>query len=276
MTITIKEISNKYTIIFSFIVTLVILALYMASMFAFAAIFKVDISNPEHNIGFYATSILSKIVFAGLAIFILITFKIQSVMKLTQKGLLKGLLLGWFFILIGILVFIAGFDFSKAGSIERSSWLLLLFVAAVTFLTGVSEEFLCRGFLYNFIFSKFKNVKKAVFISSFIFGIAHLLNLFYAPVISVLVQVVYAFAFGVLFAALYVRSGNIWAIVLLHGFVNFCNDAARVLTPPDVIPESGILQQIPNLILALIAICIGMFLIRKKKCIKTNKRSSIT
>ena len=244
---------------------MVILALYLASILLFASIFDFDITNPEHNIGAFATSILSKIIFAGLTIFILIVFKMQSVMKLSSKGLLKGLLLGWFFILIGLLVFITGFDFSKAGYIEQNRWLLLLFVAAVTFLTGVSEEFLCRGFLYNLLFIKFKNIKKAVFISSFIFGIAHLLNLIYAPVIIVLVQVIYAFAFGVLFAAIYIRSGNIWAVVLLHGFVNFSNDAARALTPPDVVLESGILQQVPNLILAVIAICIGMFLIRKKK-----------
>ena len=114
------KISSKYTITFAFVVTLVILALYLVSIFLLAAVFNVDITNPEHNIGSYATSILSKIIFAGLAIFILIVFKMQSVMKLSSKGLLKGLLLGWFFILIGILVFITGFDFSKAGSIEQN------------------------------------------------------------------------------------------------------------------------------------------------------------
>ena len=242
------------------------MALYLASMFLFAVIFNVDLINIEFTIKFYATSVLGKIVLTVFTIFILVAFKMQSVMKPMSKGLIKGFVLGWFFIFGGILLFFGNLDLSRIGSIEQGKWLLLLFLAIETLLAGISEEFLCRGFLYNIIFNRFKNVKKTVFISSFIFGIIHLINLIHQPIISTLVQVVYAFAFGVLFAAIYVRCKNIWVVVLLHGFWNFCVSAApQVLTPPDVIAENGIAAQIPLFVLSAFTVCLGLFLIRKKK-----------
>ena len=75
----IKKFSDKHTIVFSFIVTLVIMATFLASMFLFASIFNVDLTIHEPTINFFITSILGKIVLAALIIFVLIKFKMQSV-----------------------------------------------------------------------------------------------------------------------------------------------------------------------------------------------------
>jgi membrane protease YdiL (CAAX protease family) len=164
------------------------------------------------------------------------------------------------------------FDFSKADSIGRDNLLLLLLLAAGMLLTGVGEEFLCRGFLYNIILNRYKSVKKAVFISSAIFGIVHLIALIYQPVIETLMLVVDAFAAGVLLAAIYVRCKNIWSCVFIHAFYNIAVSAASILTPPDnVVTESagGIIEElaayIPVFIVSILSVCLGLFLIRKKK-----------
>ena len=268
----IKKLADKYTIVFSFVVTLVIMATFLASMFLFASIFNVDLTNVEPTTNFFTTSILGKIVFAALTIFLLIKVKMQSVMRLSSKGLLKGFALGWFPILLGVLVFLMKFDFSKIGSIEQNKWVLLLFLAGEMLLTGITEEFLCRGLLYNTVFNKYNNVKIAVLFSSAIFGVVHLICLIYQPLIVTLVTVVFAFAGGVLFAAIYARCKNIWVVVLIHAFWDIAMGAAGILTPSDTISTnvaSGttaeIIAQAPSLVVAILFVCLGMFLIRKKK-----------
>ena len=262
----IKKIAEKHTIEFSFIVTLAVMVVFVACMFLFADIFNVDLVNIENNFNFYAVSILGKIVFCVLVILVLIVLRMQSVMGLTSKGLFKGFKLGWFFILLGIILFVADFNFSEISSIEQGKWLLLLPLAVETLLTGISEEFLCRGFLYSVMHNRYNNAKEAVFISSAIFGVIHLINLIHQPVFDTFLQVAYAFAFGVLLTAIYIRCENIWAAVLIHAFFNFCSAAGSVLTPSEnIVGDSDIFSTIPIFIILLFAVCLGMFLLRAKK-----------
>jgi membrane protease YdiL (CAAX protease family) len=273
----VKKFSDRYTTLFSFVVAFVSLALSVAGTLLLAFMFNVDvtnpdIANPEIGVKLYTASVLGKIVMTVFVIFIIITVKMSPVMKPSSKGLLRGLALGWFFILGGVLLCAGSFDFSKISSIKQGAWLVLLIYAAETLLAGISEEFLCRGLLYNTIFSRNKNVKQTVFISSAIFGVIHMINIIHQPIIGTLVQVVYAFAFGVLLTAVYVRCKNIWAVVILHGFFNFATGAANILTPLDNIGVSSvsgiaaeIIAAIPVLVLSIFTVCLGMILIRKKK-----------
>jgi membrane protease YdiL (CAAX protease family) len=113
------------------------------------------------------------------------------------------------------------------------------------------------------------NIKKAAIISSAIFGIVHIMNIVHSPVIETLALLVFAFGFGILFAAIYVRSANLWAVALLHGFFNFAAGAANILMPADVIAPNGIAEeiatQIPLVVVAILAACFGIFLLRRKK-----------
>ena len=260
------KIADKHTLAFSFVVTLIIMIAFVASMFLFAGIFNVDLTNIEYNFSFYAVSILGKIIFCAFVILVLIILKMQYVMKLTSKGLLNGFVLGWFFIVLGIILFVADFDFSKINAIDPGKWLLLIPIAVETILTGISEEFLCRGFLYNVMRNRYKNIKKAVFASSAIFGVIHLINLIHQPVHETLLQVAYAFAFGVLLTAIYVRCENIWAAVSIHALFNFFSAAGAALTPNENIAEAfDIISTIPIFIILILAVCLGMFLLRTKK-----------
>ena len=53
-------------------------------------------------------------------------------------------------------------------------------------------------------------------LSGLIFGLMHLTNLAFLPAPAVIAQVVSATFAGVLLAAIYFRSANIWATVFLH------------------------------------------------------------
>jgi membrane protease YdiL (CAAX protease family) len=261
----IKKFTDKHTIVFIFVVTLIIMAVFTASMFLFASIFNVDLTANEPSISFFITSILGKIVLAAIVVFLLIKFKLQFVMKLSSKGLLKGFLLGWFCILFPIVMFLTSFDFSKAGAIEQGKWILLLFFVVEMIFTGITEEFLCRGFIYNVIINKYNSVKQAVLVSAAIFGAVHIITLIYQPLISTLGTIVFAFIGGVLYAAIYARCQNIWPLVLLHAFWNIGISAAGILTPPETVVEISNSELILQFILMGFMFFLGMFLIRKRK-----------
>ena len=267
----IKKIADKRPILFSVIVFIVNAIVAVLTMVLFTSLFGLDIANLENtefDFNTLTALTLSKVVLSAVLIIILVALKMKSEIKPFRKGIGKGLLLGWFFILFGILQFTYLYDFSNAGSVEPSKLLLLLPLAVYTLFIGVSEEFLCRGIFYNVIFNKYRNVHAAVLISSAVFGIMHLSNLLGgAPLDETLLQVFYAFAFGVLFAAVYVRCKNIWAVVLLHAFFDFCSSAPEILTPVVAleINSTDTNSLIVIAVVSVAAVCIGLFLIRKSK-----------
>lgn len=85
---------------------------------------------------------------------------------------------------------------------------------------GVMEELICRGFLCRFIEEK-SNRKKAVFISSLLFGMFHLVNIGSFPLIYVFLQVLYAFAIGIAFALVFYKTKSLLACIAVHSIVDF-------------------------------------------------------
>ena len=94
---------------------------------------------------------------------------------------------------------------------------------------GAVEEIVYRGLIFN-SFRKYcgespKGIYRAVFLSAAVFGTAHIINLIFAPalVIATITQVVYAFFFGVLFAVIYYRTGNLLPCIIMHGVFDFAS-----------------------------------------------------
>lgn len=263
----IKKFADKTPILFSFVTTIVILIVLAAAQFGFAALFGVDMTNSIYDniqdINFLTASILAKIIFSALVMRILVALKMSSVNNPFQKGFFKGLGLGWFIMLGIILNFALNFDFSKAGPIEKSKWLLLIPMFIEALLAGVSEELLCRGILYNVINNKYKNVHAAVLLSSAVFGAGHFVGLVSASFTETVLSVLFAFGGGVLAAAIYARCKTVWAGVLLHGLNNFAVYAAVTLAFAENVDKKTNLMI--TVVQSVVSICIGLFLIRKKK-----------
>ena len=259
--IMIKKFADKTPIIFSFVTIILVLVVFSIAQFGFAALFGVDVRNPAPDVNAFTAEILVEIVFSGLVMLILVMLKMSSVNNPFKKGVVKGLGLGWFLFLAAILSFTLGFDFSKAGSIGKSKWLFLIPIFFINLLTGVFEELLCRGVLYNVINNKYK-VHTAVLLSAAVFGVVHFINLISNSFAETVVQVLFAFGGGVLFAAVYARCKTVWAGVLLHGFYNFAEKAAAILAPVENAYEKRIVFEV---IFTVAAICSGLYLIRKSK-----------
>ena len=86
---------------------------------------------------------------------------------------------------------------------------------------GIREEILFRGVIANAIVRKYGTTAKGLWITVLsagaMFGAVHLANVLHgASFTGALVQAIGAAAGGVLYCAVYLRSGSIWGVALLH------------------------------------------------------------
>lgn len=162
---------------------------------------------------------------------ILLILYVKKVYKvrvgISRKRLFKGIFwYGLVIVLFSVGMFVLNY-FNDA-RFERSLievMPLLLFYMVMNLGIGLLEESVCRCVLFNsfkeFFGDNKKGVYLATFLSAFLFGVIHLGNLNGSNTISTITQVIYATFFGMLFAVIYYRSGNLLSCIILHGMVDY-------------------------------------------------------
>lgn len=106
-----------------------------------------------------------------------------------------------------------------------------LFLLASCLLTGLFEEWLCRGMIQGLLSQSMQRAGRsdlrAVALASAIFALMHFANLIDKPyfVIGTVAQVVYTFALGFMLGVAYLKSRSLLAVMLLHGLFNFLGSA---------------------------------------------------
>lgn len=105
----------------------------------------------------------------------------------------------------------------------------IVLISLKMFWVGFAEEILFRSFLMKAIMNKSSTA--AIIISSIIFGIIHIFNIFYgADVIITIAQVVYAFALGLMFAMFFYKTNNVIPCIICHCIVNI----SSIFLPKDL------------------------------------------
>lgn len=136
---------------------------------------------------------------------------------------------------------------------------------------GFCEEVIFRGIIANKLGRKYgrdsRGVWKAVILSSVIFGMMHMMNLFHGVgFIPALTQSVVAFFTGMMLTAIYYRCGNIWAMILIHAFIDFGPLFASAFTTAGE-TQAGVINRLnpSSMILAVPMILITVWLLRKSR-----------
>ena len=98
---------------------------------------------------------------------------------------------------------------------------------------GFREEILFRGVITNAIARKYANSKKGLWITVLsagaMFGAMHIANVFHnVSFEGALLQALSSFGSGVYYCAVYLRSGSIWGVAILHSLLDAAG-AADVL-----------------------------------------------
>jgi len=150
---------------------------------------------------------------------------------------------------------------------------------------GIYEEVFFRGLVLKILLKKMGHSKRGIInvciISSAIFGMVHVTNivgvarnveyLSVAAVLPVISQIIFATAFGVLAAALFLRSGTLWIPILLHGvgnlvaqtFVSFISRGS-IMQLFQTSAEMSIAEFITSTLMSAIPLLVAGLLLLKK------------
>ncbi len=236
----------------------VLLACALASLWGviFVELFRSDIVSYSQN----AYLIASRAAGAVTCIFFLLMTRSKRV--LYAKPMLKATLtvLPCMLIAINNFPFIA--FFTGKATIDGSARSVFTFVL-VCLCVGLFEELAFRGCVFTAILQrrgkKPVDVFLAILLSSAVFAVIHLLNLFEgASVGYVILQVGYSFLIGAMCSVILVKTRNIWYCVILHAVYNFAGS---------VVLECGKgefwdIWNVPTIILtAVIAVAVAVYVI---------------
>lgn len=179
--------------------------------------------------------VVSHVLTSALALWLMHALSILSSAGFGTRGFGRGLLLGIPFYVLGIasaLFSNPGMEF--AGFATAGIVPTLRFTLAM-FMVGFGEEVLFRGLVLGQFLSLWgetqKGIVRSVWVSAAIFGAVHLMNMLVAQPLTVLVQTLNAASAGVLFAAIYIRCRNLWAVIAVHTIVDWLALALEQLLP---------------------------------------------
>lgn len=128
---------------------------------------------------------------------------------------------------------------SVAAGVEFRGLALTLGLLGSALLIGFTEEAIFRGLMLTAL--RARGMWTAVIITSALFGGSHALNLLSGKSgAEILIQVGYALAVGFAFAAVALRTGLIWPLVLVHALIDFSSFLGREGAAPAWDAAAGI------------------------------------
>ena len=221
-----------------------ILVVFLLMLFRFDLVYADD----------YLLGCIQELVGVGVAVLLLKRTGKAQLLRKRGCGFFNGLLVGMYplALLAYTLYTKILFGLPEDGTL-LPLWRILSFLANMM-LVGIAEEFLFRGV-----------IGKACMLSGLLFGCAHLTNLLSSAPLGVLMQCIFAASLGVLYAAIYFRTGNLWVTVFLHGGMDIISMLVGGLYGTESVAESVSSYDASMLLSVLVYLIPAAILLRKKK-----------
>ena len=192
----------------------------------------------QHRLPSYFSASLQLFLRLLVILFLMYLISNMHIFSRRRQLLPSALVPGLYLILMSLLSIVNGL--MNAEGFQSRSTILLSIICFI--LVGIIEELVYRGVAADLLLKTFlfradpsgcgvyeragnKVVWSAVICSGLIFGIAHISNMSHADVSGVLVQMLGAFLLGMVLVAVYYRTANIYAVMILHAF----NDIAAAM-----------------------------------------------
>lgn len=144
------------------------------------------------------------------------------------------------------------------GTIELAANIILFYGAALLF-TGISEEGVARGVILKAMLPK--GVWAALLFMSLLFSAGHLSNLFFedSTAIDMAMKLLVTFSFALLYGAVFLRTLNIWPLIILHTLHDIAFLISGSAGPYTVYNFTAV----PQVVLAVISILYAIYITRK-------------
>lgn len=146
---------------------------------------------------------------------------------------------------------------------------IVVFTLYILFV-GIAEEFINRGCIINVLSKKYLNTNRGVyivvFVSSLIFGLGHLNNITIGVTgVNLFYQVILTMSIGWVLSAIYLRTQNIWLLVVIHALYDFSNLIEVGLYGTKTIGDMILSYSYKDLVSIAVCLTITLYLIRKSK-----------
>ncbi|MCI5620470.1 MAG: CPBP family intramembrane metalloprotease [Lachnospiraceae bacterium] len=251
--------------------TVVIVILIVAVFLGILQLGGLAVSQIPVELPGFTKDAMVELVAALVALGLLLLFGYGKIIKQTGEGFVKGFYIGAFLVgQIGMAMVAMLFTSLMLEDVAVEPFWNVLIYTFDMFLVGFAEEVFLRGIALNLLLDRFSKTRGgvwgAVLISSLIFGLAHFVNLLAgAGLESVCVQVIQAAVIGVILAAIYLRSNNIWITIILHALVDWASLMAMgIFGQGDLVDGLGQISRM-NLISVPILLIPCFVLMRKNK-----------
>lgn len=262
-----KRLRTAHPLVFCVLAEVVFLASLFVTDLIFTIVlvlFRADFSALDT----YLYSTLQELVGALVAVLFLVRTDRAGLLRRRGSGFFNGLLVGMY-----PLVFI-GYTTVGTLAFDRPDTPLLPLPRILTFmlnmiLVGVAEELVFRGIIAQTLLERYGTARagvwKACLVSGVLFGAAHLSNLLGSEAFGVLMQCVFAASLGVMLAAIYFRTGNLWVTVFLHSAMDIAAMLIGGLYGTTSVAESVSGYDASRLLSVAVYLIPTLFLLRKKK-----------
>jgi len=230
----------------------------------------------KSELGFSLFWIIIYVVGTSLADILSVSIGIQKLMTVVYLVLMCGILLKWIdknnlyekyglckpmveakrFLYYIPLIILSTCNFWYGLKINNSIYEIILFIISMI-CVGFIEELIFRGFLFKAM-SK-DGIKSAIIVSSITFGIGHIVNLVNgsgADVLSNLLQVISAIAFGFLFVIIFYKGKSLIPCIISHCVIN----SLSIFINNDMVTASN--EIIVSAILTIIKIIYTLILLK--------------
>lgn len=228
----------------------------------------------------YGVQLLGESAAALYAFGMLHLFGFQSVFKERGEGYLRGFYIAGFMFVMCVMVTVAQLYMqfmTKDGTLQSFPNIIMFLLTM--FLVGFAEEGVFRGVILNLCLNRFAKsrggIMAAIILNGLLFGSMHLTNIFSGvSVKSAVVQAITAIILGVLLAAIYVRSGNLWVVIILHAWIDFASlMGGGIFGKGDLIDGINQLSYM-NLISVMVYLIPCIVLLRKSKVMQLIMRAN--
>ena len=262
-----KRLRKAHPILFCVLAEVVFLASLFVTDLVFTialVLFRADFAS----IDTYLYSTLQELVGAMVAVLFLVRTDRAGLLRRRGSGFFNGLLVGMY------PLFFIGYTTVGTLAFGRPDTPLLPLPRILTFmlnmiLVGVAEELVFRGIIAQTLLERYGTARagvwKACLVSGVLFGAAHLSNLLGSAPFGVLMQCVFAASLGVMLAAIYFRTGNLWVTVFLHSAMDIAAMLIGGLYGTTSVAESVSGYDASRLLSVAVYLIPTVFLLRKKK-----------